>query len=71
MRKTYIYIPLITLFLVCSLQSAAKPRLSIIAVVDGMTTENLNMLRPYWQQGGMRTLSEEAYQTTITFPHLV
>ena len=29
------------------------------------------MLRPYWQQGGLRTLSEEAYQTTITYPHLV
>ena len=49
----------------------AAPRLSVIAVVDGLTTENLTMLRPYWQQGGLRTLSEEAFQTTIAFPHLV
>lgn len=47
------------------------PRLTVVAVVDGMTEENLNTLRPYWQQGGIRTLSEEAFQTTIAYPHLV
>lgn len=29
------------------------------------------MLRPYWMQGGLRTLSEEAFQTTVAYPHLV
>ena len=36
-----------------------------------MTAENLSLLRPYWQQGGLRTLSEEAFQTTVSYPHLV
>lgn len=49
----------------------ATPRLTVVAVVDGLTTENLSMLRPYWQQGGLRTLSEEAYQTSVAYPHLV
>ena len=49
----------------------AAPRLTIVAVVDGLSTDNLNTLRPFWQKGGLRTLSEEAYQTTIAFPHLV
>ena len=49
----------------------AAPRLTVVAVVDGLTAENLATLRPYWQQGGLRTLSEEAYQTTIAYPHLV
>lgn len=69
MRKTYLYSTLIlSLMAVCSF---AAPRLTVVAVVDGLTTENLAMLRPYWQQGGLRTLSEEAYQTTVAFPQLV
>ena len=69
MRKTYLYYTLILSLFVSTLTAA--PRLTVIAVVDGMTTENLAMLRPYWQQGGLRTLSEEAYQTTVAYPHLV
>ena len=69
MRTTPLYstliISLISLFL------SAAPRLTVVAVVDGLTTENLSLLRPYWQQGGLRTLSEEAFQTTIAYPHLV
>ncbi len=69
MRKAYLYSTLIlSLLAVCSF---AAPRLTVVAVVDGLTTENLAMLRPYWQQGGLRTLSEEAYQTTVAFPQLV
>ena len=56
--------------LIC-LSLSAAPRLTVVAVVDGMTTENLTMLRPFWQQGGLRTLSEEAFQTSIAYPHLV
>ena len=69
MRKTYLYTSLILSLLACSL--CAAPRLTVVAVADGLTAENLAMLRPYWQQGGLRTLSEEAFQTTVTFPHLV
>ena len=69
MCKTYLYSTLTALLLTLCLNAA--PRLTVVAVVDGLTTENLAMLRPYWQQGGLRTLSEEAYQTTVAFPHLV
>lgn len=71
MRKTYLYYPLIIGLSVLSLPLFSAPRLTVVAVVDGLSTESLNTLRPYWQKGGLRTLSEEAYQTTITFPHLV
>lgn len=70
MRKTRIYTSLILCLLALSSLSA-MPRLTVVAVVDGLTTDNLNMLRPYWPQGGLRTLSEEAYQTSVAFPHLV
>ena len=69
MRKIYLYITLI--FSLLALFSTAAPRLTVVAVVDGMTAENLSLLRPYWQQGGLRTLSEEAFQTTVSYPHLV
>lgn len=69
MRKNYLYSTLI-ISLLASVLTAA-PRLTVVAVVDGLTTENLTTLRPYWQQGGLRTLSEEAFQTSVTYPHLV
>ena len=69
MRKIHLYIPLILSLMALSL--SAMPRLTVVAIVDGMTTEDLNALRPYWMQGGIRTLSEEAFQTTVQYPHLV
>ena len=70
MHKTHLYISVIsTLLLSCTL--LAQPRLTIVVMVDGMTQENLTMLRPYWSAGGLRTLSEEAFQTTLSFPHQV
>lgn len=69
MRTIYLYITLVISLFVSSLTAA--PRMTVVAVVDGLTTENLNLLRPYWQQGGLRTLSEEAFQTTVAYPHLV
>ena len=56
--------------LIC-ITTFAAPRLTVAVVVDGMRQETLDQLRPYWQQGGLRTLSEEAYQTTVRFPHIV
>jgi hypothetical protein len=69
MRTNHLY----STFVICLLSGIlyAAPRLTVVAVVDGLTTENLSLLRPYWQQGGLRTLSEEAYQTTLAYPHLV
>ncbi len=69
MRKNYIYSTLIACLFLSAI--SAMPRLTVVAVVDGLTAENLATLRPYWQQGGLRTLSEEAFQTTVTYPHLV
>ena len=69
MRKTRLYSTLI-FSLLASLIMAA-PRLTVVAVVDGLSSENLAMLRPFWQKGGLRTLSEEAFQTTVAYPHLV
>ncbi len=70
MRKTRLYYSLILAGFYC-VSAIAMPRLTVVAVVDGLTEDNLALLRPYWQQGGLRTLSEEAYQTTISFPHQV
>lgn len=71
MYKINIYISLIiTLLCVCA-TCIAQPRLTVVVVVDGMTEENLTILRPYWPAGGLRLLSEEAFQTRATFPHQV
>ena len=69
MRKNRFYSTLIISLLYSIL--IAAPRLTVVAVVDGMTADNLSLLRPYWQKGGLRTMSEEAFQTTIAFPHEV
>lgn len=69
MRKTRLYSTLIFSLLVSLIMAA--PRLTVVAVVDGLSSENLSMLRPFWQKGGFRTLSEEAFQTTVAYPHLV
>lgn len=71
MHKTRIYISLIILLLSISSISIANPRLTIVVMVDGMTQDNLNTMRPYWPAGGLRLLSEEAFQTTTSFPHQV
>ncbi len=71
MLKTYIHSALIAIGLFFTSVVMAAPRLTVVIVVDGLRQDNLDQLRPYWQQGGLRTLSEEAYQTTFSFPHLV
>lgn len=59
------------LLLTCTLLSWAAPKLQVVVLVDGMTEENLKLMRPYWSQGGLRTLSEEAYQTSVEFEQWV
>ena len=71
MRKTHLLATLIAFTLFPISVVATQPRLTIVVIVDGMTSENLDRLRPFWSVGGLRTLSEEAFQTTITFPHAV
>ena len=71
MHKTSLHISLITILLCFSSMLVAQPRLTIVVVVDGMTQDNLTAMRPYWSAGGLRLMSEEAFQTTATFPHQV
>jgi hypothetical protein len=71
MRKTHLLATLIAFILFPISVVATQPRLTIVVILDGMTSENLDRLRPFWSVGGLRTLSEEAFQTTITFPHAV
>lgn len=71
MHKTFLHTALLALLLPLTTTISAQPRLTVLVVVDGMTQENLNTMRPYWSAGGLRLLSEEALQTTATFPHLV
>lgn len=72
MRKICIYISSITILLFSfNTIILAQPRLTVVAVVDGMTQENLTLMRPFWLHGGLRVMNEEAFQTTITFPHQV
>lgn len=51
--------------------SGETPRLTVVIVVDGMHQQDMDALRPYWQQGGLRLLSEEAFQTELPLPNLV
>lgn len=69
MRKTRLFYTLVLTFV--AILTYAQPRLRVVVVIDGLTQENLSMLRPYWPAGGMRQITEEAHQTTATFPHHV
>ena len=72
MRTTHLLATLIVAFaLLLPIPAHANPRLTVVVVVDGMTQNNLIKLRPYWSAGGLRIMSEEAYQTTISYPHIV
>ena len=73
-NKTWLYTQryvLVIMLLCISTMLSATPRLTVVVVVDGMTPENLTTMRPYWPAGGLRLLSEEAFQTTATFPQQV
>lgn len=56
---------------ICSLTYAAVPRLTVIVAVDGLHQQDLAALRDYWPQGGMRTMSEEAFQAALSLPFCV
>lgn len=73
MRSTHLLATLIAIIAILLPSSifATQPQLTVVVVVDGMTQDNLTKLRPFWSAGGLRTLSEEAFQTTIAFPHTV
>lgn len=62
---------LILIFLLSALTLSAAPKLTVFVVVDGLDVQSMQDMQPYWSQGGLRTLSEEAYQAPVTFPQLV
>lgn len=67
MRKLLIFISVVLSTLFCS----AGPKLTVFVVVDGLDLQSMQDMQPYWSQGGLRTLSEEAYQAPVSFPQLV
>ena len=64
-------IKLIILLLLGYMTCFAAPKLTVFVVVDGLDVQSLQDMQPYWSQGGLRTLSEEAYQAPVMFPQLV
>ena len=66
-----LYTLILSILLSISAIASTQPRLTIVVIVDGMTQDNLTAMRPYWSAGGLRLMSEEAFQTTATFPHQV
>lgn len=58
-------------FLLSTLLCAAAPKLTVFIVVDGLDVQSMHDMQPYWSQGGLRTLSEEAFQVEVNFPHWV
>lgn len=71
MYKIHRIFSLICCLICLPLLVRAEERLTVVVLVDGMNDDDLRLMRPYWPQGGLRTLSEEAYQTTVGYPHAV
>ncbi len=63
--------PLLILSLFCTMTLAAVPKLTVFIIVDGLDMQSMQDMQPYWSQGGLRTLTEEAYQVPVAFPQLV
>lgn len=59
----------IVLFLFLPLLLLAEPRLRVVVVVDGLREENMQLMRNYWPEGGLRMMSEEAQQQRIPYRH--
>jgi len=64
MHKNYLYVALALL-----LALPLRAELTVVVAVNGLDETALRELQPFWPQGGLRLLSEEAYQTTVTYDH--
>ncbi len=66
---------LLTLFALLSFSSVAlaqpAPRLTVVVCVNGLNETALADLRNFLPSGGLRTIDEEAHETTLSFPQLV
>ncbi len=68
MRTNGLYYTLtVLLTLLVGLSLSAASRLTVVIAVDGMSSEALDKMRPYWKQGGLRTLQEEAQLTQVSY----
>ena len=67
-KKTSLLAVLLSLPL---LLQAQESKLTVVVCIDGLNAEVMNKLRPYWRQGGLRTLDEEAHESSVVFEQLV
>ena len=61
---------LLTLSMAAPAYSQQPARLTVVALVDGMSQQAMNRMREYWQTGGLRTIAEEAANTQLQFNQL-
>lgn len=55
-----------------SIQAQTPPRLVVAVVVDGLHQQNMTLLEPYFEQGGLRTLQKEGCCIPqLYFPQLI
>ncbi len=66
---------LLTLFALLYFPSVAQaqqaPRLTVVVCVNGLNETALADLRNFLPAGGLRTIDEEAHESTLSFPQLV
>lgn len=71
MHKTHLHTALTSCLIGFATFLSAAPRLTIVALVDGLRHENIQRLQPYFSQGGLRLLAENASQTEVIYSHEV
>lgn len=49
----------------------SSPKLTVVIDIEGFNQSAMEMLRPYWQAGGLRILDEKAHKSQISFNHYV
>lgn len=52
-----------------SVSMAWAGQLTVIVAVDGLDGSSLEEMQPYWQQGGLRTITEEGSAAAVNFDH--
>ncbi len=52
-------------------QAQQEPRLTVVICVNGLNETALQSMRNFLPAGGLRTIDEEAHESSLTFPQLV
>ncbi len=58
-------------FCIRSAEAQQTPRLTVVVCVNGLNENALAELRNFLPAGGLRTIDEEAHESTLSFPQLV